>query len=485
MTTGHLLGLERIDDYRWRLPQSFQPGMLVPGIVFADEGLLGQEGMQEALKQVANVACLPGIVKASLAMPDMHWGYGFPVGGVAATRIDDGVVSPGGVGFDINCGVRLLRTSLGVEEVRPHLEALVSALFTHVPVGLGAGSKIHVGRRELESVLTLGAQWAVGEGLGVPDDLEVTEENGALPEADPEAVGERPRERGANQLGSLGAGNHFLEVQAVEEVFDDRAAQTMGIERGNVTVLIHCGSRGFGHQVCEDALKQMGPASSRYGIHLPDRQLASVPVRSPEGEAYLGAMRCAANFAWANRQIIAHQVREAFQDVFGRPWQELGLWQVYDVSHNMAKIEDHVIDAETVFLCVHRKGATRSFPAQDPRVPQRYREIGQPVLIPGDMGRASYLAVGGPHALERSFGSTCHGAGRSHSRHAAKRLLRGHDVQKELEEQGVIVRAKARGLLAEEAPVAYKDVERVVAVAERAGLSTRVARMRPLGVVKG
>ncbi len=485
MSVKRGMALERIDDYRWRLPQSWRPGMRAPGLVFADAALLEQEGGEEALEQVANVACLPGIVGASMAMPDFHWGYGFPVGGVAATTVEDGVVSPGGVGFDINCGVRLLRTSLTMEEVQPRLEELVNTLFAHVPVGVGASSHLHLTPADMEAVLVRGARWAVERGYGTEEDLETTEDQGCIAGADPGSVGPRPRQRGASQLGTLGAGNHFLEVQVVDQVYDQEAAKSMGITEGQVTVLIHCGSRGFGHQVCEDSLKRMGPAAERYHIRLPDRQLASVPVRSPEGQAYLGAMRCAANFAWANRQVIAHHVREAFQRVFDQDWRQLGLEQVYDVSHNIAKLETHVVDGQPREVCVHRKGATRSLPPGHSEVPERYRAVGQPVLIPGDMGRYSFVAVGGPLAMERSFGSTCHGAGRQRSRGAAKRLLRGHDVREELRAEGVLVRSRSAGLLAEEAPAAYKDVAQVVEVAHQAGLSTKVARMRPRGVVKG
>ena len=476
--------LQKIDSYRWLLPKTHRAGMRVPGIVFTDERLLSQEGAEQALEQVANVACLPGIVSASLAMPDVHWGYGFPVGGVAATRVEDGVVSPGGVGFDINCGVRLLRSDLTEGQVHPRIEELVGAIFTKVPAGLGSHGGVKLDLNAVERVLRDGARWAVAQGYGDEDDLEMTEENGAMA-SDPDAVGQRPRERGAGQLGTLGAGNHFLEVQVVDQVFDKAAASAMGIAVGQVTVLIHSGSRGLGHQVCQDFLKDMDAAARRYGISLPDRQLASVPVRSPEGQAYLGAMRAAANFAWANRQVIAHRVRAAFEDVFGERWASLGLRQVYDVSHNMAKIETHQVNREAVEVCVHRKGATRAFPPGHPSVPERYQQIGQPVLVPGDMGRASYLAVGGPLAMERSFGSTCHGAGRLRSRGEAKRLLRGHDVRSELLEQGVVVRAHGAGLLAEEAPLAYKDVAEVIKVADGAGLSKKVARLRPLGVVKG
>ena len=483
MTT--IRALERIDEYRWRLPQSYRPGMRVPGIIFADTSLLEQSGAAQALEQVANVAYLPGIVGASLAMPDVHWGYGFPIGEVAATRVSDGVISPGGVGFDINCGVRLLRANMTEAEVKPRIDNLLDAIFNRVPVGVGVGGGVELSARDMERVLVEGARWAVERGFGTPEDLVVTEESGRMADAGPQFVGPRPRKRGGDQLGTLGAGNHFLEVQVVDKVFDEASAETLGIAPGQVTVLIHCGSRGLGHQVCEDSLQGMGPAAAKYQIELPDRQLASVPVQSPEGQAYLQAMRCAANFAWANRQVLAHRVRQAFEDVFGQGWRELGIDQVYDVSHNMAKLETHEVEGKRIELCVHRKGATQSFPAGHPAVPECYQTIGQPVLVPGDMGTASYLAVGGPLAMERSFGSTCHGAGRQRSRGEAKRLLRGRDIRQELRAQGVAVRARGLGLLAEEAPLAYKNVDQVIEVAHQAGLLKKVARMRPIGVVKG
>ena len=437
---------------------------------------------------MANVAFLPGIVYASLAMPDIHLGYGFPVGGVAATRTDHGVISPGGVGFDINCGVRLLRTELTESEVRPHLERLVDALYRNVPTGVGSKGKISVNvASELDQVMTEGARWAVDRGFGEPEDILTTEEGGAITGADPDAVSSKARERGAPQLGTLGSGNHFLEVEAVEEIFDPAVAGVLGIDRvGQVTIMIHCGSRGFGHQICTDYLKTVEAAAREYEIILPDRQLASVPVNSPQGKGYLGAMRCAANFAWANRQCITHWTRESFQQVFGKTRQDMGIRQVYDVAHNIAKIERHNVDGVETELCVHRKGATRAFPAGNSEIPDRYRGIGQPVLVPGDMGRYSFLAVGSSMAMEGSFGSACHGAGRAESRGSARRLLKGRDVRQELRDQGIIVKAQGGWTsLAEEASVAYKDVADVVQVCHDAGLCKKVARMRPLGVIKG
>ena len=479
--------LQELDGDRWQLPTDYKPGMRVPGIVFADEKLLELIADDPSLDQVANVAFLPGIVGNSLAMPDIHWGYGFPIGGVAATRADgDGVVSPGGVGFDINCGIRLLRTDLTESDVRPHIRDLVAALFRDIHTGVGGGGQLKLSKSEIDRVLVEGGEWAVENGYGDPDDIEVTEERGRMEDADPEAVGERPKVRGGPQLGTLGSGNHFLEVQAVDAVVDQTAADAMGLgEVGQVTIMIHCGSRGLGHQVCTDSLKVIEGASHRYGIELPDRQLASVPVSSPEGATYMDAMRASANFAWANRQCIAHLARESFENVMGRSWRDMGMRQVYDLSHNMAKIEEHDVDGTLTRLCVHRKGATRSFPPGHSEIPERYRAVGQPVLIPGDMGRYSFVAVGVPRAMEVSFGSACHGAGRVQSRTRAKKILKGRDIGQELEEQGIVAMAKGWASLAEEAPLAYKDVEDVMRVSEEAGLCKSVVRLRPLGVIKG
>jgi tRNA-splicing ligase RtcB len=461
--------------------------MRVPGRIYADESLMPYIAEDPSVEQVANVAFLPGILGYSLAMPDIHWGYGFPIGGVAATDVRaDGVVSPGGVGFDINCGMRLLRTDLTESDVGPHIEDLIATLFRDIHTGTGSGHRLKLGRQDINRVLIQGAAWAIDRGLGDPEDLTVTEEGGCMQAADAEAVGDRPKSRGGSQLGTLGSGNHFLEVQAVDEVFDRQTASAMDLDvEGQIVVMIHTGSRGIGHQVCTDSLKQIEPASGRYGIELPDRQLASVPVTSPEGEAYLAAMAAAANFAWANRQIIAHWTRVSFEQVLGKSWEDMGLRQVYDVSHNMAKIEDHVVDGKPVRACVHRKGATRSFPPGHPDLPERYSAVGQPVLVPGDMGRYSFLCTGGPRAMEATFGSTCHGAGRAESRTRAKKMLKGRDIRRELEGQGIVARAHGWASLAEEASMAYKDVADVVRVAENAGLSRRVARLRPLGVIKG
>ncbi|MBI2918420.1 MAG: RtcB family protein [Chloroflexi bacterium] len=485
--------VRKIDDYRWELPQNYKEGMNVPGLVFADEEMMRVIGRDQSLEQVANVATLPGIVGRSMAMPDIHWGYGFPIGGVAATRVNDGVVSPGGVGFDINCGVRLLRTELTEVEVRPKLQELVAALYTAVPSGVGVGGKLRLDAKEIDKVLLNGALWAVERGYGLHEDLELLESQGRLPGADPTKVGSKPRQRGAPQLGTLGAGNHFLEVQVVEDVYQPETAQAMGIHGyGQVLVMIHTGSRGLGHQVCEDYLKVMDGAIKRYGIHLPDRQLACAPVSSPEGQDYLAAMACGANFAWANRQCITHWVREAFTQVFQKSPHELGIRTVYDVAHNIAKIEEHVVPSPSsgqvskrVKLCVHRKGATRAYPAGHPEIPAAYQGIGQPVLIPGDMGRYSFIAVGTEQAMAETFGSTCHGAGRMQSRAAAMRSLKGTDIRGRLEARGIAVQAGSyRGLL-EEASEAYKDVAHVVDITEKAGISLKVVKVRPLGVIKG
>ena len=478
--------LRKIDNCRWEIPQSYKQGMSVPGLIFASESMLSHIWEEQAFQQVANVAFLPGIVDHSLAMPDIHWGYGFPIGGVAATRIKDGVVSPGGVGFDINCGVRLLRTNLTEEEVRPKIEQLIAALFVNIPSGLGSTGKIRVSEKELDKVLIKGSRWAVERGYGEAEDIVVTEESGCIKGANPDKVSSKAKKRGIPQLGTLGSGNHFLEVEVVDEIYDPEAAMTMGIsDIGQVLILIHTGSRGFGHQVCEDYVRLLGEAVKRYGISLPDRQLACAPIKSPEGQDYLAAMACAANYAWTNRQCITHWVRESLVNVLGKSLRELGLEQIYDVAHNIAKIEEYTIDGKKQTLCVHRKGATRAFPAGHPDVPDIYRNIGQPVLIPGDMGRCSYIALGTEIAMKESFGSTCHGAGRVQSRSAAKRSLRGADVARALAARGITVRAGSMGSLAEEASEAYKDVTEVVDITHKVGISRKVARAVPIGVTKG
>jgi len=478
--------LKKIDDYRWEIPKSYKAGMSVPGLIFANESMLNHIWEENVYQQVANVAFLPGIVGHSLAMPDIHWGYGFPIGGVAATRVEDGVVSPGGVGFDINCGVRLLRTNLTEEEVRPKIEQLTTELYVNVPSGLGSTGKLRVKEKELNEVLAKGSRWAVEKGYGEAEDIKVTEESGCMKGANPDKVSSKAKQRGIPQSGTLGSGNHFLEVEAVDEIYDRDAAKGMGIDDvGQVLILIHTGSRGFGHQVCTDYVALLGQAVKRYGINLPDRQLACAPIKSPEGQDYLAAMACAANYAWTNRQCIVHWVREALVKVFGKSQRQLGLEQVYDVAHNIAKIEEYTINGKKLTLCVHRKGATRAFPAKHPDIPDVYRDIGQPVLIPGDMGRCSYVALGTEMAMKETFGSTCHGAGRVQSRAAAKRSLRGADVAKALAAKGITVKAASIGSLAEEASEAYKDVSEVVDVTHKAGISRKVARATPIGVIKG
>ncbi len=460
--------------------------MRVDGLVFADDRLIESIRGDPCLVQVANVATLPGIIGASLAMPDIHWGYGFCIGGVAATDPEaGGVISPGGVGYDINCGVRLLRTDLTESEVRPRLERLVTALFDAVPTGVGRGGRYRFNRGELRKILSGGSPWAVQRDLGDAADVERTEAGGCIDGADPDAVSERAIERGSDQCGTLGSGNHFLEVQVVDRVFHAQAAEVLGLEPGRICVMIHSGSRGLGYQVCEDALRDLRDAPAAHGIELPDRQLTCAPVDSPQGRRYLAAMRAAANFAWTNRQIMTHLAREVFAAVFGQTPRAMGMRLVYDVAHNIAKLERHRVGNEEKLVCVHRKGATRAFPPGHPEVPEPYQAVGQPVLIPGDMGRASYVLVGQPGAMEQTFGSTCHGAGRRLSRGAAIRAAKGRDIRRELRERGVIARARGRTGLDEEQPDAYKDVDDVVRVVDEAGLSRRVCRLRPIGVIKG
>ncbi|MGE5327176.1 MAG: RtcB family protein [Deltaproteobacteria bacterium] len=475
--------LEKLDDCRWLVPRGTRPGMLTDALIFTNEALLKDFINDLSLEQAVNVAMLPGIAGRSLAMPDIHQGYGFPIGGVAATLPDEGgVVSPGGVGFDINCGVRLLASTLNLGEVRPKLKQLVDQLFRDIPSGAGRRGFIQVSHKDLERVLTDGAAWMVENGYGNPEDLRHCEESGAIDGADHDAVSDQAKKRGLPQIGTLGSGNHFLEVQYVETVFELEIAQAMGLYQGEVVVLIHSGSRGLGHQVCTDYLRDMGAAMKRYGIELPDRQLACVPVHSKEGQEYLGAMRAAANFAWANRQGITHFTRGAFKRIFGEK-EELRV--VYDVCHNIAKLERHSVGGRDRKVMVHRKGATRAFPASRPEVPEAYKHCGQPVLIPGSMGTASYVLVGAEGSLKESFGTTCHGAGRVMSRTAAKKSQFAQNARERLEAKGILVRAETRDGISEEIPEAYKDVDAVIDVVHNAGLSRRVARLRPIGVIKG
>jgi tRNA-splicing ligase RtcB len=464
--------LERVGPYLWRIPQDESRGMRVPGLVVADDRLIESIRSDASLEQVANGATLPGIVKAAMAMPDIHQGYGLPVGGVVATDARSGVVSPGAIGFDINCGVRLLKTALRADDITAALEPLVDALYQAIPTGVGSKGSLTLDPGALDDALAGGARWAVEQGYGVTADLPRIESEGSLPGAAPASVSAHARERGKRQLGSLGSGNHFLEVQTVEAVYDPRAAAALGLREGTATVMIHTGSRGLGHQVCTDYLDVTGKALRRYGITVPDRQLACAPVDSEEARAYLGAMRAAANFAFANRQVLSHWTREVFARTLGLAPDDLGMSLVCDVAHNIAKEEEHQVDGARRRLIVHRKGATRAFP-------------GQPVLVPGDMGRYSYLLMGTEVAMRETFGSTCHGAGRLMSRTAAVKAARGRRIGDELRRRGVLARATGRDALAEEMPEAYKDVQDVVDVVHRLGISTRVARLRPLAVIKG
>jgi tRNA-splicing ligase RtcB len=478
--------LQRVDECCWRIPKSYKQGMRVDGLIFADQALIDQIASDQAPEQVANVACLPGIQVASLAMPDIHWGYGFCIGGVCATDpAQGGVISPGGVGYDINCGVRLLRSNLTYSDVQSHLPRLVQALFRNIPTGVGRSGRYHFDPPQLCSLMSSGPHALIELGLATKLDIEHTEAHGRLDGADPTLLSDRALERGADQCGTLGAGNHFLEVQVVDRVIDEHVASVMGLAQGMICVMIHSGSRGLGYQVCEDALRALRGVPERYGISLPDRQLACAPIDSPEGLHYLAAMRAAANFAWCNRQLLMWQAREVFQEVLGRPWESLGLDLVYDVAHNIAKFEHHTIDNQSKLVCVHRKGATRAFPPGHAEIPQRYRAIGQPVLIPGDMGRASWVLVGQNNSMIRTFGTTCHGAGRAMSRTAAVKHAQGRNIADELAQRGIIVQAGSRRGLTEEQSDAYKDVDLVVDVVDRAGLSRKVARLRPIGVIKG
>ncbi|MGH9867568.1 MAG: RtcB family protein [Candidatus Polarisedimenticolia bacterium] len=476
--------LVKRSDYRWEIPRHGR--MRVPGVVYASSAMMDSIREDQCLQQVANVASLPGIVRSSIAMPDMHWGYGFPIGGVAAFDLATGVVSPGGVGYDINCGVRLLRSGLNARDIAPRMTDLVTALFRNIPSGVGSARRdVRLSHDEVRAVLDRGASWAVDKGYGSAADLDHIEAGGRLPHPDPSLVSERAIERGRSQLGTLGSGNHFGEIQRVDEIYDQRAAEALGLELDQVTVSLHSGSRGLGYQVCDDYLQVMLDASRRYGIELPDRQLCCAPLESPEARRYLGAMAAAANYAFANRQMMTHWVRQTFEQVLGKGPREVGLHLVYDVCHNIAKIENHVVDGKPRKLCVHRKGATRAFPPGHPETPQDYRAVGQPVLIPGDMGRYSFVLVGTQGAFEETFGSTCHGAGRRLSRSAAARGARGRSIVRELADQGIIVRSEGRATLLEEIPEAYKDVADVVDVVHGAGIARKVARLRPMGVIKG
>lgn len=477
--------LKRISDYEWEIPMSVNEDMRAAVRIFATHKLLEAVMEDESLQQAVNCAALPGLVGHVVVMPDMHQGYGFPIGGVAATRYPDGVISPGGIGYDINCGVRLLSSQIMHQEVTEYLDDLASTLNHLCPSGVGVKGKIHLTDKDLEAVCKDGCRWALKHGYANEIDLRRTEEGGRLDGANPASVSDRARQRGRDQLGTLGAGNHFIEVEVVEQVYDEAAAQVMGLKAGMLTVQIHCGSRGFGHQICTDYVASFQSAVKRYGIKIPDRELVCAPLTSPEGQAYLSAMRCAANYAFANRQVLAHFARQAFEQTLAGKIKNWQLNQVYDIAHNIGKIEFHKVDGELMKVCVHRKGATRAFGPGEQDLPQEYLEIGQPVLVPGSMGTASWVLVGTEKSMLQSFGSTCHGAGRSMSRAQAKKKIWGEDLRKSLQARGIHVRAGSLSGLAEEAPEAYKDVDEVVDTVTGAGLARKVARLAPLIVVKG
>jgi len=483
--------LNKIDDYRYEIPSSYKGEknnlrMQTSAVIYADEKMIPSVLGDNAPEQAANITMLPGIVGKAMAMPDIHWGYGFPIGGVAATDAENGVISPGGVGFDINCGVRLVKTNLNLDDLDNwKIKNLVDEIFKNVPSGLGSKAKIRLNTRELDDVLKLGAHWGVEHGYGWDEDVEFLEEKGCLEYADLSVVSEKAKQRGASQLGSLGAGNHFIELQKVEEIFEPEIAKIFGItNKGQIVVMIHTGSRGFGHQVCTDHLRVLEQAVRKYNIWLPDRQLACAPVNSHEGQNYFKAMACAANFAWCNRQMIVHWVRESFEKILGSSAEDLEMEIVYDVCHNIAKLEEHETDGKKRKVYVHRKGATRSFGSGKKEIPLKYRDVGQPVLIPGDMGTESYLLHGTKKA-EETFGSTCHGAGRVLSRHQALRQWRGEDIVRQLKSRGIYVHPASFKVAAEEAPDSYKNIRNVVDITHKAGISHKVVKFNPLGVVKG
>jgi tRNA-splicing ligase RtcB len=475
----------KVHDYLWELPQDFREDMRAPARLYASEKLLEATLRDRSLQQLANTASLPGIVKYALAMPDIHQGYGFPIGGVVATELPQGVISPGGVGYDINCGVRLLGTNILQEEITRHLEHLMSVLYHNCPSGVGKKGHLRLSEKELNDLVVNGSRWALKKGYARKQDVERTEEGGQLAGADPSQVSPRARQRGRPQVGTLGAGNHFIEVDVIEEVYDPEAADVMGLRQGNIAVQIHCGSRGFGHQVCDEYVKKLQPAVQKYGLKLPDRQLVCAPFDSPEGRAYFGAMACATNYAFANRQVLVHYVRLSFEEALAGKVDDWDLFQVYDVAHNIAKVEVHEVEGKKKRLCVHRKGATRAFGPGFEGLPREYQDIGQPVLVPGSMGTRSFVLVGTQESMEQTFGSTCHGAGRTMSRSQAKRKIHGGRLKDRLRGEGIVVRAGSLKGLAEEAPAAYKDVDSVVEVVHNAGIARKVARLRPLAVIKG
>lgn len=475
--------LQQIGPVVWEIPPTARPDMRVPARIYASEELLEQILRDRSLEQLMNVATLPGIQQAAIVMPDVHEGYGFPIGGIAAMDLEEGIISPGGIGYDINCGVRLLTSELSLQEVQPRLEQLAKALYKAVPSGVGRGGPLKLSVRQLDRVLEYGVQWALQEGYAEEADVDFIESGGRIPEADADAVSREAKERGRDQLGTMGAGNHFVEVGYVDKLFDEAVARTLGLRLHQIVVLIHTGSRGLGHQVATDYIRTMLAALPRYGIRLPDRELACAPLSSPEGQRYFRAMCAAANFAWANRQLITWEIRQAWREVLGEAGGKLRV--LYDVAHNIAKIEQHTVQGHMRRVLVHRKGATRAFPPGHPETPRVYREVGQPVLIPGSMGTASYVLVGAPGSMEQTFGSTCHGAGRQMSRHAAKRTVNPDRLRMELQQQGIVVQAGSVRGLVEEAPVAYKDVGAVVQVVHTAGIARMVARLRPVAVIKG
>lgn len=480
-----LRDFKKISDHEWEIPQSFRPGMRVPVRVFATRELLEEALDDLSMEQAVNAAALPGTVGAVIVMPDVHQGYGFPIGGVAATRYPDGVISPGAIGYDVNCGVRLLGSSIFFEEVEPYLDQLATALDHYCPSGAGKKGGVSLSEAELDQVCRLGARWALKKGMATEQDLRRTEEGGVIEGAETSQISQRAKDRGRPQLGSLGSGNHFLEVDVVAEIYDAEAAQVMGLSEGTLALAIHSGSRGFGHQICSDYVQSFQLAVRKYGIDLPDRELVCAPMNTPEGEAYLGAMRSAANYAFANRQLLAHQARQAFEEVLAGKVKNWHLHQVYDIAHNIGKIETHNVDGVQMKVCVHRKGATRAFGPGSPGLPSEYQSIGQPVLVPGSMGTSSWVLVGTEASMERSFGSSCHGAGRVLSRNQAKKRVRGDQLRQDLQNEGIHVRAGSMAGLAEEAPEAYKDVDRVVNTVSGAGIARKVARLRPVAVIKG
>lgn len=476
--------ITRIDANKILVPKTYKQGMKTDGIIYVDEQL--EKNLEnEAIIQVANIATLPGIIGNSLAMPDIHTGYGFPIGGVAAFDEEDGIISPGGVGYDINCGVRLLRTNLKKETIQPRIKDLVYRLYSEIPLGVGSEGKIKLNYESYKNLLVKGSKWAVERGFGNQDDVEKTESNGCLEGAEPSIISQRAYERGKHQQGTLGSGNHFLEVQVVDEIFDENIAKKLGLFIGQITVMIHTGSRGFGHQVCTDFLETMRRASNKYHIYLADRELSCAPFKSQEGQDYFAAMKAAANYAWANRQCLTHWTREVFMRIYSISPADLGMDLIYDVAHNIAKLEEHIINGKKKKLVVHRKGATRAFGPNHPELPIIYRKMGQPVIIPGDMGRYSYLLLGTEQAMKETFGSTCHGAGRVMSRHEAIRKAKGRSISTELEKIGIIVKSAGRETLAEEMSEAYKDVSNVIDVVRNSGISRKIAKFKPIGVIKG